>query len=79
MLRIAIREGAIFLILLALLALAMHPDLFHAPTDRLEKLLQSGNTTHPFVYAFFAYVVLGVFRLLWRFVRRLFKRNPPQD
>ncbi|GEM_PF-1625388 len=73
--RSAVREGGIFLLLLTLLALLMHPDLLTEPSRRFSRLWEGGNYLHPFAYAFVLYLLLWIFRGAFRFLRGLRKRK----
>jgi hypothetical protein len=76
MLRIVIRETAIFMLLLVTLALLMHPDLFGNPGQRIALMQERDVYTHPLLYTALIYIILLLLRLIVRAVRRLFRHLP---
>ena len=67
-------EAAVFILLLCVLALFMHPDLLSTPAERITLMQERGNYLHPFLYSGLIYLLLwllrGIGRLLLRLVRR---------
>jgi hypothetical protein len=70
------KELSIFLILFLVLALGMHPDFFTHPLKRISELPQAGayglGAIHPLVFGLIGYVVLWIFRGLYRITKRVF-------
>ncbi len=62
--KVLIRETAIFAVLLVVLALAIHPDLLHTPTERFSRMVDARNYYHPFLYTFLVYAVLFIIRFI---------------
>jgi len=73
------KEIAIFLIILIILAFIQHTDLLEHPIERFQQLPESGayglGAAHPLVFALLGYVILGILRLLYRGVKKIFKRD----
>jgi hypothetical protein len=61
--KVMIREAVIYTVLLIVLSLLMHPDLFSDAGDRLTHLHERGNYYHPFLYAFIVYILLLFVRI----------------
>ncbi|MEA3373017.1 MAG: hypothetical protein U9Q62_04925 [Campylobacterota bacterium] len=66
------REVGIYAIMLIALALLMHPDLLSSPSDRLALMKEKGNHTHPVLYSLIIYGVIGVLRLLFGWIKKMF-------
>jgi len=64
-----------FSLLLILLALSMHQDLMTAPLDRLDLMSQKENYLHPIFWTFIIYSIIGIFRLILKYVFYLKNRN----
>ncbi len=71
--RILIREGMIFLLMVAVSALIIHPDLLNAPMERLSLMSERGNYLHPLIYGGILYLAVGFFRLIASFIGKLFR------
>jgi len=70
--RILVREILIFSTLAVILALLMHPDLLENPVHRFNSIVERGTIFHPLFYTFLVYTIIGVLRLLFSFLKRLF-------
>lgn len=70
-----IKELIIYAIIVAGLALLMHPDLLSTPSERLGLMQQKGNHTHPLIYSFIIYLAVGGLRALIGWIRKLFKKR----
>jgi hypothetical protein len=75
MIKIIIRELAIYAGMLLALALLMHPDLLSDPSSRIGLLSERGSYLHPLVYAGVFYLLSGMIRLAIRFIRRIVKKT----
>jgi len=67
------KESAVYVFLFLISAVAMHPDLFSEPLERLLLMSQRQNYIHPFVYALLIYLFIGMFRLFIKAVSTVFK------
>jgi len=64
-----------FSLLLIVLALSMHPDLITTPLDRLDLMNQKENYLHPIFWTSIIYTMIGVLRLILKYVFYLKNRN----
>jgi H+/Cl- antiporter ClcA len=70
-----IREIAIYAILLVALALLMHPDLLSHTSERFSSMQERRNYFHPFIYAFFIYLLLLFLRFVVKKIATLFRKK----
>jgi hypothetical protein len=61
-------EIVYYIIILVLLALVQHSDLMFSPLERFAQMQNHANYTHPFLYAFVVYCVIGLFRGMAKFL-----------
>jgi len=64
-----------FSILLIILALFMHQDLLTTPLDRFSLMNEKENYLHPITWTFIIYFIIGMFRLIFKYVFYLKNRN----
>ena len=64
-----------FSLLLIVLALSMHPDLITTPLDRLDLMNQKENYLYPIFWTSIIYTIIGVLRLILKYVFYLKNRN----
>ncbi len=69
------REVVYFLILMVILAMAVHPDLLSSPMERLNMMQVQQNYVHPFTWSAAAYLLIGVVRVPVYWMIRRIKRN----
>jgi len=74
MIRTVIKESLLYLTILILLAFLMHPDLLSAPAERFTHMLERQNYLHPLFYAFLLYLLLMLFRLIFRGIKKVLRR-----
>lgn len=72
MVRVFTRELTIYITLLVVFALLIHPDLLGDPMSRVAHWIERGNFYHPFVYTFFVYLVLLLLRFFYYLTLSLF-------
>lgn len=65
------KELAVFLGLLLLLAPVFHPDLLRLPAERVDLLFSRGNVFHPILYTLIAYLLIGLIRIFFYGLRKL--------
>jgi hypothetical protein len=70
---IMIREIAIYVILLIVLAFTMHPDLLSG--ERFELMGERGNYFHPLLYTLILYLILLVIRYIIKKISSLFRKK----
>lgn len=70
--KVLLRETVIYVVTLFFLAAVLHPDLLSNPSVRVGLLSERGNYLHPLIYAGAFYLVIGIFRLIFRYIRRFF-------
>ena len=63
-----------FSTLLIVLALVMHADLLTSPFERFTLMAQKENYLHPLVWTFLIYFILGLLRLIFKYIFYLKKR-----
>jgi H+/Cl- antiporter ClcA len=73
--KIVIREVVIYTTLLVILALVMHPDLLSSTSERFSSMQERRNYFHPFIYAFFIYLFLLLFRFVAKKIATLFRKK----
>ena len=73
MLKIIKYELIYFLIIVLVLALFQHSDLLHSPLIRVNSMIEKGNYLHPLLWASVVYIVVGLIRLIAKYV--LFIKN----
>lgn len=69
------KELIFFTILLIILAFIQHSDLLTNPSERIELMSQIENYLHPFLWVALLYSVLLVFRLILKFILKLFTKK----
>jgi hypothetical protein len=69
------KEVLIYLFILTVGAIIIHPDLLYAPLARFEWINERGNYYHPFVISTGVYLLIGVIRLTIRGIKHLYKRS----
>jgi hypothetical protein len=73
------REFLIYIAVLIVLSLNMHPDFFTTPLQRLENLPTSGayglGMIHPFVFALVGYLFVLLVRGIWGVLMKLFGKE----
>lgn len=71
-------EFIYFTAILILLALLQHSDILTSPLDRIELMTQKGNYLHPLLWTSIVYLVVGLLRLVIRYIiylKRKIKAN----
>jgi hypothetical protein len=76
--KVLIREMAIYVILLVVLAFLMHPDLLVSPQERIGVMDERGNWAHPFIYTFLIYSILFFVRFVVKKVIQLLNKLKSQ-
>jgi uncharacterized membrane protein len=66
------KEILIYIVILVVAAIGMHPDLISDPAQRFSQMQSMGNYTHPFIYSFILYLIIGIFRVIIGFIKKLF-------
>jgi len=73
------KEIIIFIIVFIILALGQHPDLLSTPLERLSQLPTAGaygiGAVHPIIFSFIGYLIVGVFRLIYKGIVKLFTKS----
>lgn len=64
-----------FFAILFILALIQHSDLLSAPIARVDLMLEKQNYLHPLLWTLPAYIVVGVFRIIIKYMLFLKNRN----
>ena len=72
--KIISREIVYFVIILVVLALAMHPDFLHSPLARVEAIYEKGNFLHPLLWTSGLYLIIGFFRIIGKVLNKLKNR-----
>jgi hypothetical protein len=62
-----------YVVIVLLLAFVQHSDLLTAPIERFEQMQKHANYLHPFLYAFFVYIIIVFIRIVVKFI--LFLKN----
>lgn len=75
MMKKIIIELLYFMALLLVLALMQHPDLLSSPLERAARMAEKGNFIHPFLWTSGIYFVLGIVRLIVKYVLYLKNRK----
>jgi len=57
-----------FTVILLVLAVLQHSDLLHSPIERVDAMVEQGNYLHPLLWAFAVYAVVGLIRLIVKYV-----------
>ena len=70
-----VREGGVFVLLLVLFALLMHPDLLTHPAERFAQMQARGSWFHPLLYTLPVYGVLLFLRGIVKGALRLLGRS----
>ncbi len=72
------KELLIYITLFLILAIAQHPDLLSSPLERLSQLPTAGaygvGFVHPIVFSLIAYLLLWIFRGIFRVIKSFFKK-----
>ena len=72
------KEILIYLTLFLILAIAQHPDLLSSPIERLSNLPTAGaygvGSIHPIIFSLIAYLLLWIFRGIFRVIKSFFKK-----
>jgi uncharacterized integral membrane protein len=66
------KELLIYIIILVIAAVSMHPDLLNEPSHRFSQMQSMGNYSHPFIYSFVLYMIVGILRVITAFIKKLF-------
>jgi len=73
------KELLIYMVIFIILALALHPDLLTSPVERFYALPNSGaygiGAFHPLVFALLGYLILAVFRGIWKGFSKIFLKK----
>jgi len=75
MINIIKKELIIYVTILIVLMLLMHPDLLFNPSERLSNMKDIGNFAHPLLYTFIIYMIVYFLRVLFSFIKRLFTKK----
>ncbi len=65
------KEFVIYLTILLLSALILHPDLLSDPLKRIEMMSERANYYHPIVFSLAIYLIVGLGRLIVLGFKRL--------
>lgn len=57
-----------FLAILIVLAILQHSDLLTAPLERINTMTQKGNYFHPLLWSSIVYVIIGLIRLIVKYL-----------
>lgn len=68
------KELLIYLAILILSALILHPDLLTDPLKRIEMMSERANYYHPVVFSLAIYLVIGLGRLIVAGIKKLTRR-----
>lgn len=68
------KELLIYLVIILLSALIMHPDLLSDPMARLETMAGRANYYHPLLFGLGIYLLIGAVRLIIKWISRVIKR-----
>ena len=72
--RSVIREAAVYMLLLVIFALLMHPDLLNG-TERFSQMAERGNYLHPLLYTGLIYLIILIFRGIGSVLLRLLRHT----
>ena len=64
------KEILIYIGILLVLAIGVHPDIVTSPIDRFEMMGFAKNYGHPFVWSLASYFLLALFRVLFIVIKR---------
>ena len=64
-----------FTVILLVLAVLQHSDLLHSPLERINLMVEQGNYLHPLLWTFAVYAVVGLIRLIVKYMLYLKNRN----
>jgi len=68
------KELLIYLAVLLLSALIIHPDLLSEPAVRFETMIARANYYHPLLFGLGVYLLIGAVRLLVKWIKKVIKR-----
>jgi len=68
------KEVLIYLVVVLLSALIIHPDLISDPVARFEKMIARADYYHPLLFGLGIYLFIGAIRLLVKWIKKLIKR-----
>lgn len=70
------KEITIYVVLFIISSLVFHNSIwFSHPIAHISALFSHGMPYHPFLYAFLIYLVLGIIRLVFTLIKKIFKRR----
>lgn len=64
-----------FFVILLILAVLQHSDLLHSPLQRANLMMEKENYLHPLLWASVVYIVVGLFRLIVKYILFIKNRN----
>lgn len=68
-------ELIFFSLLLLVLAFLQHSDLLHSPLERINLMVEQGNYLHPLLWTFAVYIIIGLIRLIIKYLLYIKNRN----
>ena len=68
-----------FTLILILLAVLQHTDLLTSPLERIDAMTQKENFLHPLLWTSIVYLVVGLLRLILKYILYLKNRNKKQS
>lgn len=64
-----------FFVILLILALLQHSDLLYSPIARVILMAEKENYLHPLLWASVVYIIVGLFRLIVKYILFIKNRN----
>lgn len=64
-----------FSLILLGLAVLQHSDLLHSPIERINLMAEQGNYIHPLLWTFAVYIIIGLIRLIIKYLLYIKNRN----
>ena len=74
MIKTLTKETVYFFAILVVLALIQHPDFLHSPLIRVDNIMENKNFLHPFLWSLGLYLIIGIIRIILKFMLNLKKR-----
>jgi len=70
------KEVTIYIVLFIISSLVFHNSIwFSHPLEHISALSSQGMPYHPFLYTFLIYFALGIIRLVFALIKKIFKRG----
>ncbi|MDX9813784.1 MAG: hypothetical protein WC144_00755 [Sulfurimonas sp.] len=63
-----LKELIVYIAIFIILAPIQHADLLSSPMQRVSMMVEQQNYTHPFIWVFIVYVLVGIFRIFLNYI-----------